>query len=98
MVMFLLENRCHGIYNIGSGRAETWNSLAAAVFKALDKPVNIEYIEMPEHLRGKYQYYTCADIAKIRNAGYTDIVTPLEDTVADYIRNYISQGRFLGDE
>ena len=97
MVMFLLENRCHGIYNIGSGRAETWNSLAA-VFKALDKPVNIEYIEMPEHLRGKYQYYTCADIAKIRNAGYTDIVTPLEDTVADYIRNYISQGRFLGDE
>ena len=98
MVMFLLENRCHGIYNIGSGRAETWNSLAAAVFKALDKPVNNEYIEMPEHLRGKYQYYTCADIAKIRNAGYTDIVTPLEDTVADYIRNYISQGRFLGDE
>ncbi len=89
MVMFLLENRCHGIYNIGSGRAETWNSLAAAVFKALDKPVNIEYIEMPEHLRGKYQYYTCADIAKIRNAGYTDIVTPLEDTVADYIRNCI---------
>ncbi len=98
MVMFLLENRCHGIYNIGSGRAETWNSLATAVFKAMDKPVNIEYIEMPEHLRGKYQYYTCADIAKIRNAGYTDIVTPLEDTVADYIRNYISQGRFLGDE
>ena len=98
MVMFLLENRCRGIYNIGSGRAETWNSLASAVFKALDKPVNIEYIEMPEHLRGKYQYYTCADIAKIRNAGYTDIVTPLEDTVADYIRNYISQGRFLGDE
>ena len=98
MLMFLLENRCHGIYNIGSGRAETWNSLATAVFKAMDKPVNIEYIEMPEHLRGKYQYYTCADIAKIRNAGYTDIVTPLEDTVADYIRNYISQGRFLGDE
>lgn len=98
MVMFLLENRCSGIYNIGSGRAETWNSLATAVFKAMDKPVNIEYIEMPAHLRGKYQYYTCADIAKIREAGYTDQVTPLEDTVADYIRNYISQGKFLGDE
>ncbi len=98
MVMFLLENRCRGIYNIGSGRAETWNSLATAVFKAMDKPVNIEYIEMPLHLRGKYQYYTCADITKIREAGYTDQVTPLEDTVADYIRNYISRGKFLGDE
>lgn len=98
MVMFLLENRCRGIYNIGSGRAETWNSLAMAVFKAMDKPVNIEYIEMPLHLRGKYQYYTCADITKIREAGYTDQVTPLEDTVADYIRNYISRGKFLGDE
>jgi ADP-L-glycero-D-manno-heptose 6-epimerase len=97
MVMFLLNHKCHGIYNIGSGRAETWNSLASAVFKALDKPVNIEYIDMPEHLRGKYQYYTCADITKLRNAGYSAVVTPLEDTVHDYICNYISKGRFLGD-
>ena len=97
MVMFLLNHKCHGIYNIGSGRAETWNSLASAVFKAMDKPVNIEYIDMPEHLRGKYQYYTCADITKLRNAGYSAVVTPLEDTVHDYICNYISKGRFLGD-
>ncbi len=97
MVLFLIENKCRGIYNIGSGRAETWNSLAAAVFKAMDKPVNIEYIEMPEHLRGKYQYYTCADIAKLRGAGYSTVVTPLVDTVDDYIRNYISRGHFLGD-
>lgn len=97
MVMFLLKNNCRGIYNIGSGRAETWNSLAGAVFKAMDKPVNIEYIEMPDFLRGKYQYYTCADIFKLRNAGYSAEVTPLEDTVADYIRNYTSCGKFLGD-
>lgn len=97
MVMFLLKNNCRGIYNIGSGRAETWNSLAGAVFKAMDKPVNIEYIEMPDFLRGKYQYYTCADISKLRNAGYSAEVTPLEDTVADYIRNYTSCGKFLGD-
>ena len=97
MVMFLLDRKCRGIYNIGSGRAETWNSLAGAVFKAMDKPVNIEYIDMPDHLRGKYQYYTCADISKFRAAGYDAVVTPLEDTVADYIRNYISKGRFLGD-
>ena len=56
MVMFLLNKRCHGIYNIGSGRAETWNALATAAFKAMDMPVNIEYIDMPEHLKGKYQY------------------------------------------
>lgn len=97
MVMFLLKNNCHGIYNIGSGRAETWNSLAGAVFKAMNKPVNIEYIDMPDFLRGKYQYYTCADISKLRNAGYTAEVTPLEDTVADYICNYTSCGKFLGD-
>ena len=97
MVIFLLNHKCHGIYNIGSGRAETWNSLASAVFKAMDKPLNIEYIDMPEHLRGKYQYYTCADITKLRNAGYSAVVTPLEDTVHDYICNYISKGRFLGD-
>jgi len=97
MVLFLIKQKCRGIYNIGSGRAETWNSLASAVFKAMDKPVNIEYIDMPEHLRGKYQYYTCADITKLRGAGYSAVVTPLEDTVDDYIRNYISLGHFLGD-
>ena len=97
MVMFLLNKRCHGIYNIGSGRAETWNALATAAFKAMDMPVNIEYIDMPEHLKGKYQYYTCADISKIRAAGYQAEVAPLEETVADYIRNYISKGYFLGD-
>ena len=97
MVMFLLNKKCHGIYNIGRGRAETWNSLASAVFKAMKRPVNIEYIDMPEHLRGKYQYYTCADISKLRAAGYSAVVTPLEDTVEDYICNYISRGHFLGD-
>ena len=70
----------------GADAPETWNSLASAVFKAMDKPVNIEYIDMPEHLRGKYQYYTCADITKLRGAGYSAVVTPLEDTVDDYIR------------
>lgn len=97
MVLFLLRKKCCGIYNIGSGRAETWNSLASAVFKAMGKEVNIEYIDMPEHLKGKYQYYTCADITKLRNAGYEALVTPLEDTVHDYICNYVSKGYFLGD-
>ena len=63
MVLFLFRNpRATGLYNIGSGRAETWNALAAAAFEALGKPVDIEYIDMPEHLRDRYQYYTKAEI------------------------------------
>lgn len=97
MTLFLLENNVKGLYNIGSGRAETWNALASAVFKAMGKEVNIEYIDMPEHLKGKYQYYTCAEIDKIRNAGYKEEVTSLNDAIADYI-SYISREKFLGDE
>jgi ADP-L-glycero-D-manno-heptose 6-epimerase len=63
----------------------------------MDRPVNIEYIDMPEHLRGKYQYYTCADISKIRAAGYQAEGATLDETVADYIRNYTLKGYFLGD-
>ena len=98
MVWHLLQNNCYGIYNIGSGRAETWNSLVSAVFKAMGKEVNIEYIDMPDHLKGKYQYYTCADMEKMRASGYTEKVTSLEDAIRDYICNYISRERFLGDE
>ena len=98
MVWHLLKNNCHGIYNIGSGRAETWNSLVAAVFKAMGKEENIEYIDMPDHLKGKYQYYTCADMEKMRASGYTEKITSLEDAIRDYICNYISRERFLGDE
>lgn len=97
MTLFLLENNVKGLYNIGSGRAETWNALASAVFKAMGKEVNIEYIDMPEHLKGKYQYYTCAEIDKIRSAGYKEEVTSLEESIADYI-SYISREKFLGDE
>lgn len=98
MLWHLWQNNCHGLYNIGSGKAETWNALVNAVFKAMGKEVNIEYIDMPDHLKGKYQYYTCADMEKMIASGYTEKVTSLEDAVRDYICNYISKGRFLGDE
>ncbi|MDD5698896.1 MAG: ADP-glyceromanno-heptose 6-epimerase [Victivallaceae bacterium] len=98
MVLFLLGHPDGGgLYNIGSGRAETWNALASAVFAALDKPVNIEYIEMPEHLRDCYQYYTKAEMGKLRVLGYDKPVTPLKEAIADYIRNYRLQDKFLGD-
>ena len=87
----------HGLFNIGSGRAETWNALAEAAFSALGKPCNIEYIEMPEHLRSKYQYYTCAEMDKLRAAGYTQEATSLKDAVHDYLVNYCLQGKYLGD-
>ncbi|MBR1999676.1 MAG: ADP-glyceromanno-heptose 6-epimerase, partial [Lentisphaeria bacterium] len=72
MVLFLLERKnLTGLYNIGSGKAETWKQLATAAFAAMGREVRINYIEMPEHLKGKYQYYTCADMTKMRAAGYT---------------------------
>ncbi len=99
MVLFLLERKnLTGLYNIGSGKAETWNQLATAAFAALGREVRINYIEMPEHLKGKYQYYTCADMSKMRAAGYTKEPTSLEDAIKDDIQVYLRPGKFLGDE
>jgi ADP-L-glycero-D-manno-heptose 6-epimerase len=98
MVLFLLEHpEGFGLYNIGSGRAETWNALGAAAFAALEKPVDIEYVEMPEHLRDRYQYYTKAEMGKLRSLGYDKEATSLNDAIADYIRNYLLQDKYLGD-
>ena len=99
MVMFLFNTpRANGLFNIGSGTPESWNRLARAAFAALEKPENIEYIEMPETLRDRYQYYTCAATDKLRRFGYSKPVMTLEDSVADYIRNYLVPGKYLGDE
>ena len=99
MVLFLLERKnLTGLYNIGSGKAETWNQLATAAFAAMGREVRINYIEMPEHLKGKYQYYTCADMTKMRAAGYTKEPTSLEDAIKDDIQVYLQPGKFLGDE
>lgn len=87
-----------GIYNAGSGIERSWNDLARAVFAALELPERIAYVEMPDVLRGKYQYRTVATIDRLRAAGYTAPVTALEDAVADYVRNYLVTGTVLGDE
>jgi ADP-L-glycero-D-manno-heptose 6-epimerase len=86
-----------GLYNLGSGHANTWLTLADAIFGALGREPRIEYIDMPESLRPKYQYYTQADISKLRETGYDRPVTPLEDAVGDYVRNYLIVGKSLGD-
>jgi ADP-L-glycero-D-manno-heptose 6-epimerase len=90
--------RAAGIYNVGSGIERTWNDLALAVFNALELPPRIEYVEMPEVLRGKYQYRTVATIDRLRAAGWTRPMTALEDAVADYVRNYLVTGTVLGSE
>ena len=82
-------SKANGLYNIGSGTARTWTDLAKAVFTAMDRSPNIQFIEMPETIRDKYQYFTQADIARLRAASYKASVTLLEDAVADYVRNYL---------
>ena len=82
-------SKANGLFNIGSGKARTWIDLAKAVFAALDRKPNIQFIEMPETIRDKYQYFTQADISRLRAAGYKAPIPPLEDAVADYVRNYL---------
>ena len=81
----------NGIYNVGTGRARTWNDLVSAVFAAMDRPRNITYIEMPEALRDRYQYRTEADTGKLRSAGFNAPFSPLEEAVRDYVQGYLTQ-------
>jgi ADP-L-glycero-D-manno-heptose 6-epimerase len=97
MTLHFLENQTGGLFNVGSGEMHTWNELAAAIFGALDQQPNIEFIEMPEHLRDKYQYHTQANLTRIRDKDYNKPITPLHEAVADYVQNYLAPGKFLGD-
>ena len=97
MTLFFMENEIGGLFNVGSGRMTTWNALADAIFKAFDRPKNVEFIDMPEHLRDRYQYHTQADLSRIRDAGYTAEATPVDEAVEDYVRNYLIPGVHLGD-
>ncbi len=85
-----------GLYNLGSGEANTWITLATAIFDSLGRPPKIEFIDMPELLRGKYQYFTQADISKLRATGYDRPMTPLADAVRDYVQNHLVPDRRLG--
>ena len=90
IMWWLLENPdVNGIYNVGTGTARTWKDLVTAVFSAMGKETNIEYIDMPQELQGKYQYFTQAKMDKLRSAGYNAAPTSLEEAVADYVQNYL---------
>ena len=94
MTAAFLRNDAGGIFNIGSGRASTWNELATGVFKAVDQSPQFNYIDMPADLHGKYQNYTCAEMAKTRTVlGQDAQCATLEETVGDYVRNYLLPGK-----
>jgi ADP-L-glycero-D-manno-heptose 6-epimerase len=82
-----------GIYNLGTGKARAFKDLVAATFAGLDMQPKIEYIDMPEDIRDKYQYFTEANMEKLRAAGYTARFYSLEEGVDDYVRNYLKAGK-----
>jgi ADP-L-glycero-D-manno-heptose 6-epimerase len=91
ILWFFLNNYKGGIYNAGTGKAGSFNLLADAVFKSLGNDFKTEYIDMPENVVTQYQYFTEADISKLRNAGYDKDFTPLLEGVEDYIKNYLNR-------
>ena len=96
VIHFFFENKDkNGIYNVGSGKARSFNDLARAVFNAMEKPFNVEYITMPVEIQDKYQYWTEADLTKLRKIGYKEEFTELEDAVSDYVKNYLMKNDYL---
>jgi ADP-L-glycero-D-manno-heptose 6-epimerase len=92
VTLHFTENRQRGgLFNVGTGQARTWVDLAHALFRAMKRQPNIRFIDMPETLRDKYQYFTQSDPAKLRAAGYTKPFTSLEDGVRDYVESYLAE-------
>lgn len=90
VLMHFFENRRNsGLYNLGTGTARTFLDLTKAVFAALETPVNIEFVAMPEDIRDTYQYFTEAHMQKLRDSGYSQPFHSLEDAVGDYVTQYL---------
>ncbi len=91
-VLWFWKNPAHkGIFNLGTGKAQSWNDLAEGLFAAMGKPKKIEYVEMPEKLRGQYQYFTEADMAKLRSTGCPVPFRNLAAGIDDYVKNHLQQ-------
>lgn len=95
MLHFMHHRQHSGIYNLGTGSAHTFLDLANGVFKALDKNPNIEFIEMPEDIRGNYQYFTEASMERIRQSGYEKEFWNFHDAIADYVKNYLLPNTYM---
>ena len=93
MVLWLLDNpTVSGLFNLGTGAARSFEDLARAVFAALDEKPAITYIDTPPAIRARYQYFTQANMERLRDAGYAAPFTSLEDGVAEYVRRYLAPG------
>ncbi|KAA9357099.1 ADP-glyceromanno-heptose 6-epimerase [Larkinella humicola] len=94
--MFLMHHRRNsGIYNLGSGKARTFLDLANNTFQAMGVTPQIEFIDTPEDIRDKYQYYTQATMSKLRSIGYSQPFRSLEAGIEDYVKNYLMPGSHL---
>jgi ADP-L-glycero-D-manno-heptose 6-epimerase len=92
VIIWLLSRRSvSGLFNVGSGQARSFRDLMHAAYAALGTKPNIEYIDMPESIRGSYQYFTKATVDRIHRAGYNGGFTPLEDAVGTYVKDYLSR-------
>jgi ADP-L-glycero-D-manno-heptose 6-epimerase len=94
LIYFMEHRKNAGLYNLGTGVARSFQDLGLAVFSALNLSPRIEFIDIPEDIRDKYQYYTKADTSRLRAAGYTKAFTPLETAVNDYITQYLNKQSF----
>ncbi|MGQ9864311.1 MAG: ADP-glyceromanno-heptose 6-epimerase [Bacteroidia bacterium] len=92
---FLTRRPTNGIFNLGTGKARSFNDLAHSLFNALHKPPHITYIDTPPDIRDTYQYFTQAEITRLRQAGYRQAFTSLEEGVQDYVQNYLLPGRYF---
>ncbi len=93
VIMWLLAHEeVNGLFNVGTGQAQSFKELAEATFYALGKEANIRYIDMPSHLVDKYQYYTQAEMEKLRSVGYTKPFMDVKKGVTDYVQNYLDKG------
>lgn len=91
MLWFYKNKDKSGLFNLGTGKGRSFKEMAEAMFKACNKPSKINYVDMPNSLKPKYQYYTEANIEKLRAAGYSKEFTSLEDGIKQYVSDYLSQ-------
>ncbi|KAA0991786.1 ADP-glyceromanno-heptose 6-epimerase [Dyadobacter aurulentus] len=94
-IFFMHHRKDSGIYNLGSGQARTFKDLVTNTFVAMSKTPDISYIDTPEDIRDKYQYFTEANMSKLRSIGYNRPFSTLEEGVSDYVKNYLSSGSYL---
>lgn len=95
VLYFLMHHRKDsGIYNLGTGKARSFFDLATNTFLAMEKTPNIEFIDMPKDIRDKYQYFTEANMSKLRKIGYSEPFHSLEDGITDYVQNYLMSGNY----